>query len=322
MEEILINKTMKRVVITGIALIISISFCFGQGIQEAVKKQQQQQEQQEQQQKEAEEKRQNEAKQRQAIEEQRRRDLETSYQNAMTSAQQNFDQQKYAQAKQDYLKARELKPESATTINTKIAEIDKILLEEENELAEAKRELRYQNAIKTAQQNLNQRQYAQAIQDYTLAREIKPEETAFIDTKIAEIEKLLSEPALLNIYRKRKPIEILPKRYDILMENVVVGTSTNNWKTTVTVNTFGLQTISSTIDGRKAEVQINFEPGNVYYLRSDVSSKTVETGEIKTYTDKNGKVTTRKVTEIQYTPILQLVDKSVGESEFNAIKEK
>jgi len=131
-----------------------------------------------------------------------------------------------------------------------------------------------------------------------------------------------NEPAVLHIYRKRKTLEILPRRYEVLLDNAVVGNTTANWKTTVPVNTFGIKTISATIDGRKAEVRINFVPGGVYYLRSEVDSKTVDTGKTRTYTDRNGKTTTSKVTEIQYTPILQLVDKRVGESEFKAIVDK
>jgi len=129
-----------------------------------------------------------------------------------------------------------------------------------------------------------------------------------------------NQPAVLHIYRKRKPLDLLPKRYDIHLDNVVVGNSTNNWKTTVTVPPpLGTKTVSSTIDGRNAEVQINFEPGGVYYVRSNVDSKQVETGETKTVTGKDGKLTTTKVTVVQHTPVLQLVDKNVGESEFNAI---
>ena len=129
-----------------------------------------------------------------------------------------------------------------------------------------------------------------------------------------------NQPATLHIYRKRKPLDILPRRYDIHLDNTVVGNSTNNWKTTVTVKPpLGTKTVSATIDGRQAEVQINFEPGGVYYVRSDVDSKNVDTGQTKTTTDKNGKTTTSAVKELQQTPILQSVDKSVGESEFNAI---
>ena len=128
-----------------------------------------------------------------------------------------------------------------------------------------------------------------------------------------------NQPATLHIYRRRRALDILPKRYDILLDNAVAGNSTNNWKTTVTVTSLGAKTVSADIDGRQANVQINFEPGGVYYVRSDVDSKSVETGETKTTTDKNGRTTTSKVTVIQHTPILQLVDKTIGESEFNAI---
>ena len=128
-------------------------------------------------------------------------------------------------------------------------------------------------------------------------------------------------PAMLHLYRKRKVLDfILPTKYDILLDNKAVGNSTNNWKTTVKVTTSGTKTVSATIDGRKATVLINFEPGGLYYVRSDVDSKEVDTGKTKTTTDRNGKTTTTKVTDFEYTPILQLVDNSTGESEFNKIK--
>jgi len=129
-----------------------------------------------------------------------------------------------------------------------------------------------------------------------------------------------NEPAVLHIYRKRRPLDIFPKRYEILLDNVVVGNTTNNWKITVTVNTFGTKTLSAIIEGRKAEVRNNFQPGGVYYLRCDVDSKTTDTGRTKTTTNRNGIITTIKITDMQYTPILLFVDKSIGESEFNAIK--
>jgi hypothetical protein len=111
----------------------------------------------------------------------------------------------------------------------------------------------------------------------------------------------------------------LPVRYDVILDNKVVGRKNNNWKTAVKVATSGTQTVSATIDGRKAEVKINFVPGENYYVLCGIDSKTVDTGKTKTTTDKKGKTTTTAVTEVQFTPILQLVDKSVGESEFNAI---
>ena len=125
-----------------------------------------------------------------------------------------------------------------------------------------------------------------------------------------------NEPALLHIYRKRASIvnvlSVPLTRYDILMDNMVVGSRTsNNWKTTITVPTFGVKTLSATIDGRKGEVQITIEPGGVYYVSGDVSSIRRELGK----TSKDGK----PVMETLYTPTFQLVDKRTGETEFNAI---
>jgi len=134
-----------------------------------------------------------------------------------------------------------------------------------------------------------------------------------------------NQPATLHIYRTRNRttlgglIGVVP-RYDIFLDNVLVGNSNNNWKTTVNVTSLGTKTVFAMIDGRTADLQINFEPGGVYYLRSDISSATVNTGETRTTQNRDG--TTRKtaVTEIQHTPVLQLVDRSIGEREFNAIK--
>ena len=111
----------------------------------------------------------------------------------------------------------------------------------------------------------------------------------------------------------------MPQRYDIILDNVAVGNSTNNWKTSVLVTNFGLQTLWATIEGRKAEVRINFQPGNVYYVRSDVSSRSVKTGKINSYKAKDGSTRTIEETITEYTPILQLMDKRLGESEFKAI---
>ena len=131
-----------------------------------------------------------------------------------------------------------------------------------------------------------------------------------------------NEPALLHIYRKRNRLDILPKRYDILLDNVVVGVSTNNWKTTVTVNTFGTKTISADIDGRKAEVRINFESGDVYYVRSGTNSEVRNTGRTRTVRARNGTTSQQAITETLYIPILQLMDSRLGASEFNAINSR
>ena len=150
----------------------------------------------------------------------------------------------------------------------------------------------------------------------------------FYRAEIARLEKEAFEranaPATLYIYRPRNTgnlsgmLGALP-RYDVLLDNVVVGRTGTNTKTSVSVTPpFGYKTVSATIDGRSAEVQINFEPGGVYYIRCDVSSQTRDTGRTQTTTNKDGTTSTKAVTETIYTPTFRLMDKSAGEREFNA----
>ena len=311
---------MKRVVITWILIFLSISFCGAQSIQDAVRAERERQEQLK---REAEEKKQREDQQRREAEKQRLFELEQNYQHAITSAKNNFEQGQYAKAKQDYMTALELKPAEANTINPKIAEINVFLLEQER----AERDIRYYDQISSAQKNFGLRQFDRAEQDYKVALELKPENAAFILAKIAEIDSIRNTPAILYIYRPRNTSTIggilgVVTRYDVLLDNTVVGRTNSNWKTTIPVSTFGTQTLSAEIEGRKAEVRINIQPGSEYYLRCAISSKTIDTGRTRTTTDRNGKTTTTRVTEIQETPILQLMEKSLGESEFNAIKIK
>ena len=319
---------MKRRIIIVVAFIFSISFCMGQNIQE--------QKRIEEQQKQAAKERQEQAiKEQKAAEAERLRVLEQNYQNAVASAQENFEQKNYAQAKQDYLTAIELKPQKAAEFNPKITELDKLIIEKakEDAIAErerleqeavAERERLYQKAIESAENNFKQKRYEEAKQDYRAALELKPENASLINRKIAEIDK----PATLYIYRgvNRNVWTIIPKEYTIYLDNVVVGNSTKNWKTSVKVTTFGTKKISATITNtnkvsKKAEVQVDFEPGGVYYVRSGIESKSVGTGKYETVTDRNGKITYTEKTVLEYTPILELVHKSIGEGEYKAIKE-
>ena len=301
---------MKRASITIFVLIFGISFCLAQNIRDAVNQNERAKTEQQQ---AAEKQKRSEEEKRKAVEAKKQSD----YQNAIESAQNNFNQKKYAQAKQNYITALELIPENAASINPKITEIDELIVAEEQQRAEAERERKYQVAINSAQKNLDQRQYAKAKQDYNSALEIKPENADFINSKIAELET----PASLNIYRKRSLVSFLVPRYDILLDNAVVANRTvNNWKTTITVDTFGAKKLSATIDGRKVEIKIDFEPGGVYYVRGDVDSKTVKTGKTKTVTARDGTKKTEPETKIEYTPTLQLMEKSVGESDYNSIK--
>ena len=109
-------------------------------------------------------------------------ELEHRYQFFIQSAQEDFGRTQYAHAKQSYKDALELKPENATWINAKIAEIDRILLE-----------ILYQDVIESAENNFKQRKFTQAKQDYRSALDYKPENASFVNSKIAEIDKIILE---------------------------------------------------------------------------------------------------------------------------------
>ena len=249
-------------------------------------------------------------------------EFEHRYQSTIASAESNFNQQKYEQAKQNYLDAIILKPENTASINVKIVEIDEKLLQ----LEKVELERRYQNTITSAQSNFNQRRFTQAKQDYLTAIELKPENAAYINPKLAEIERKMNEPATLYIYHKAPSWDgninisnLNSKRYDIFLDKELVGRTENKWKTIVTVKApLGTKTVSAAINGRKATVNINFEPGGTYYVCASYSVRRVGTGRYTT--SSNG--TRSEVTETEYTPVLTLMSKNVGESEFNAIKDK
>ena len=253
-----------------------------------------------------------------------------------------FSQKKYEEARKQYLGYKECKP-NATGIEEIIVKIDSILSEQKTELEKAENESKYQNAIVLAERNFKQRQYEQAEQNYKTALGFKPENAAYINAKIEEIDRKKNEPAILYIYRKsfwKEDGQSSTYKYNIFLDNNVICESKNSLKKPVTVTTFGTKTISAIIENRKAEVKINFEPGGVYYVRSSVKSDTRNTGKYKTVTSTvyksegsifkgtyksvpaGTKTETVPVTETYYTPILQLVDKNVGAFEYNDIKDK
>ena len=260
------------------------------------------------------------------------------YQEALTSAQRNIEYQRYELAKEDYLTARGLKPENADYINEQIENIEQFIAEEkdkkekmlaaqkrEQEAAErerqaAERERLYLEAIASAERNAKQGRYEHAKDDYRDARNLKPENAGYVDRKIADLDR----PATLYIYHQTPKwtgtinfSTTNTKRYDVYLDNLLVGRTENKWKKIVTVKNVGKKTVSATIEGRKAQVQINFEPGETYYVRASYTAKEVGTGR---YTVVNGKST--QVTRTEYTPTLQLMDKNLGKSEYDAIKEK
>jgi len=260
---------------------------------------------------------------------------EVVYQKAITSAQRNLEFERYELAREDYLTALRLKPENDAYINEQINKIESLVALEKRKREAAERERLYQEAIASAERNIKQGQYEHAKDDYRDAIGLKPENRDLINRKIAELDK----PATLYIYRKGG-FFATTHRYNIFLDNKVVCQSENRLKKTVTVTDFGTKTISATIENRKAEVQINFKPGGVYYVRSSVKSDQRNTGQYKTVTTpvyessgnvfkgtyKRTQVGTKTesvaVTETYYTPILEEVSKSVGEAEYDAIKDK
>jgi len=200
---------MKKVVFSLLLSFLSILFCEAQNLQDAIKQQQQQEAQQrraaeEQRQREAqqrqaaEERRLRDEQQRQAYDEQRLRENELRYQNAIESAERNVNQRQFAQAKQLYLVALELKPENSASINARIAEVDRMLREEEK----AERERRYHEAIRLGDNNFNNRQFAQARQNYLDALSLKPENATSINARIDEVEKRQKEAERDSQYRE------------------------------------------------------------------------------------------------------------------------
>jgi len=124
------------------------------------------------------------------------------YNSRIESAENNFKQQKYELAIQDYRKAIEIKPQNAASINQKIDQIKKIV-RDKKEAAEKEREAlegKYKDLILLAESNFEQQEYGLAKQNYQEAIKLKPENSTSlnkkineIDTKIREIEKEVIE---------------------------------------------------------------------------------------------------------------------------------
>jgi hypothetical protein len=133
-----------------------------------------------------------------------------------------------------------------------------------------------------------------------------------------------ARPAVIHFYRPYATSRWAANRegYDVVFDGEVVGQAASGWRRSVTTNSFGRKTISAQIEGRRAEVRIYVEPGGVYYVRCDVSSRTVETGRMNTTrtTTRTGYVRTNSTpeTRTERTPVLRVVDRNVGEVEFRA----
>jgi tetratricopeptide (TPR) repeat protein len=112
------------------------------------------------------------------------------YKKAIESADAQFDQKKYNDAKKLYTKALELKPEEEYP-KGKIAEIKKIF-------AKIKAQ-KYKAEIKKADDLFSKKSYNEAKTVYLKASEMKPKEQ-YPKEKIKEIDKLLAEIKLKEEY--------------------------------------------------------------------------------------------------------------------------
>ena len=247
------------------------------------------------------------------------------YRDAVASAQRYTEAREYAMALHHYHRAREIKPENAAQINTRIEYINERIDRQRGEREREQHERQFREEITSAQVNYAQRNFEQAIRHYRRAIELKPENAVEISTRIAAVTERMNEPAQLRIYRPRPPLPQRPistlVRFDILLGNTIVAQRiSHNWGTTVPVTTFGTQTLSATIDGRRAELQINIQPGGVYYVRAGFSSQQRDTGNTREVRQRDGSTRREAVTETIHTPTLQLVDSSIGSAEFNAIR--
>ena len=157
-----------------------------------------------------------------------------------------------------------------------------------------------------------------------------------IDATLSHMAIMYGEPAVFHIYRPRTGLHTV--RYDILIDGVVVGRTQNNWRTSIPIYTFGTKTLSASIDGRVAELEINVVPGGVYFIRLGVNTIREETGGTTTRTtasrdtgmNRAGGHSTRGATTSRTTqntrtiniPTINLVINSIGEREFDAIRDR
>lgn len=114
--------------------------------------------------------------------------MNEDYNRAMTEAKALFDQKKYAEAKQKYQEALNVKPLEQEP-KTKIAEIEK-LIQDQEKLAQQEKD--YQNFMTEGDQLTGIKDYMAAIDRYNKALGIKPGDPSATQ-KIAEINKILDE---------------------------------------------------------------------------------------------------------------------------------
>ncbi len=141
------------------------------------------------------------------------KELDIKYNESIAKADKLFASKNYAGAKMEYTEATGIKPSEAYP-KTKIAEIDKLMSELASKEAAEKERLakeavekelnnKYNASIVKADKLFSSKDYAGAKAGYTEAITIKPSET-YPKTRIAEIEKLLSDLAAKELAEKER----------------------------------------------------------------------------------------------------------------------
>ena len=192
-------------------------------------------------------------------------------------------------------------------------------LDDDQQRVEIEREREYNALIDSAQINIEKRKFEQAKKNYLAVLSIKPENSDYINSIIAE----KFPPALLHIYRLRG-VEGLLVNYDLMLDGVVVAQVKNNTNLTIEVSEFGAKTLSATIGKRSAEVVVNFEPGGEYYLRCGLKSEREKSEPVRFSSRtslSNEGLRSSVSTNLDYSPTLELTDLSIVEKEFKAISD-
>ena len=117
------------------------------------------------------------------------------YQSFIQSAQQNYEQRQFVQARQDYQSALELNQENAEHINARIAELNRLIAEQERQRAaeQVERERRFNSAMESGEKNLQNRLFNAARRDFESALSVMPQNATMVNRRIAELDRLVAE---------------------------------------------------------------------------------------------------------------------------------
>lgn len=126
----------------------------------------------------------------------KQKELDAKYQVAIAKADASFASKDYTGARGGYTEASAVKPAEAYP-KTKIAEIDKLLVDLSKQKSAGEKEQQYKDAIAKADKLFGTKDYSNSKSAYIEALAVKPAEQ-YPKTRIAEIDKLLAESGKQN----------------------------------------------------------------------------------------------------------------------------